>query len=239
MIMGESLRLLESVRLALNMKGIPYTTKWVNFFEIEPEMRKLGLPPNEGAWMDLKYTVPTIYDPNTQRAVTDSHKINTYLEDQYPDTFPLFPKGTRALQAAFDLTYGQMLNTIFPSIVFNIYSTVCKQDKAYFRTTREAWFGDVRLEDIAPKGEKLEEIIKAWEKLLGDIGGWIDAGGPGAGYFGGDAPVQADVDIVAMLMFLTKIAPADHSLVKSLETAGGGRWRVYLGEFSKWTARSA
>jgi glutathione S-transferase len=215
------------------MKGIPYTTKWLDFTDVEPEIKKFGLPPNErGA---LKHTVPTIYDPNTRRAITEAFKINLYLEDQYPDTFSLLPKGTRALQAAFSPTFGKLLDTMLGSVVVSIYNEASERDKPHVRTTREAWFG-MKLEDIPPQGERLEETVKLWEELLSDIGNWIDAGEPGALYLGGDAPVQADVDVVSVFLFLFRTAPKDHALLKSLENVSGGRWMKYLEAFSKWTA---
>jgi glutathione S-transferase len=232
LLTGFRLTSTDAFSLALNMKGIPYTTKWVDFTEIEPEIKKLGLPPNERG--SMKYTVPTIYDPNTKRAITDSFKINLYLEDQYPDTFPLFPKGTRALQAAFISTYNKLLTAMFDSVVLNVYNEASEADKPYFRETRERWFGK-KLEDCAPKGEQLEEAVKTWEQLLGEMGTWIDAGGPGALYFGGDAPVQADVDVISIFLFLVKKAPEGNALLKSLKNVDGGRWSKYLQAFSKWT----
>jgi glutathione S-transferase len=45
------------------------------------------------------YTLPVIYDPNTNTAVSDSYNIAKYLDEHYPDTPTAIPRGTEVFQA--------------------------------------------------------------------------------------------------------------------------------------------
>lgn len=91
-----------SCRLSLNIKGLPYTNEWVEFPDVEALCKKLGLPPDrylpDGSAV---YTVPVIYDPNTDSHHVESKAIAKYLDKAYPETPQLFPHGTDALQTAF------------------------------------------------------------------------------------------------------------------------------------------
>jgi glutathione S-transferase len=141
------------------MKGIPYTTKWLYFYELEPELKKLGLSPNKG--IPFPYSVPTIYDPNTKRSVTDSFEITKYLDDQYPDTVALLPKGTRAISAAFSSVTNNLLLSVFAAFVLTLWESCHEKDKPYFRATREGLFGGAKLEHVVPTGEKLTAVVQA------------------------------------------------------------------------------
>ncbi|KAI5209939.1 hypothetical protein E4T39_00544 [Aureobasidium subglaciale] len=73
-------------RLALNFKGLPYTTTWVR--------RRAGLPAGRqfGDGSDY-YTLPFITDANTGEAIGDSFYIAEYLQKTYPDlSSDLFPE---------------------------------------------------------------------------------------------------------------------------------------------------
>jgi hypothetical protein len=93
---------LSSHRLVLNYKRISYRTVWVEFADIASTMQAIGAAPTPSAIPGgpPRYTVPAIYDPNTECTVTDSFKIAQYLDRQYPER-PVIPAGTEELQAAF------------------------------------------------------------------------------------------------------------------------------------------
>jgi glutathione S-transferase len=90
-----------SPRFALNIKGVSYTTVFVEWPDIEAELKTAGVPPNgtrdTGAPL---YTLPAIVDPNTGAKIADSQKIAEYLDKQYPAAgVPVFfPPGSRTLQ---------------------------------------------------------------------------------------------------------------------------------------------
>lgn len=82
-------------RLALNFKGVPYTTSWVPLPDISKVRSKLKVPPcRKFADGSDFYTLPIIEDPTTGSLVGDSFDIAVYLQKTYPnsgagDLFPL------------------------------------------------------------------------------------------------------------------------------------------------------
>ncbi|KAK7028953.1 hypothetical protein VNI00_014794 [Paramarasmius palmivorus] len=86
--------------LILRYKDIPYDHRFISLSEIESTAKSVGAPPTttreDGA---EKYTVPFLYDSTHGRAVSDSYLIAQYLDEAYPDTPKVFPKGTKALQS--------------------------------------------------------------------------------------------------------------------------------------------
>ena len=87
-------------RYALNIKGAPYKTIWLEYLEIEGEYKKAGIAPSGKRGGKDLYTCPGLVDPNTGTALADSQAIAEYIEKTYPNpsTPTLFPPGTRALQ---------------------------------------------------------------------------------------------------------------------------------------------
>jgi len=218
----------------LNIKGIPYKTVWVEFAEVETEIKKLGVSPNPKG--SLQYTVPTIYDPATKRAIMDSQEILKYLEEQYPEAGPsLLPAGTRGLQAAFvENNTSRILGSVFPLMVLDIFSAVPETSKKYFRESREGWTG-TKLENLHAQGEAAAAKMKEFEKVLDDTARWIAVNGEGALFLSGTStPLNADVDVASLLSFIVRCTGPDSELTKVIKSANGGLWAKYLEVFSKW-----
>lgn len=93
--------LIRLIRLALNYKQIPYKTVWVEFADVQAVGKRIGATPST-TYPDgtPRYTLPTIYDPNTGRTVSDSVAIAKYLDEQYSE-HRLFPDGTVDAQVEF------------------------------------------------------------------------------------------------------------------------------------------
>ncbi|GLI74767.1 hypothetical protein PoHVEF18_003015 [Penicillium ochrochloron] len=84
-------------RLALNFKGVPYTTSWVPLPDISKVRSKLKVPPcRKFADGSDFYTLPIIEDPTTGSLVGDSFDIAVYLQKTYPNSGAgdLFPPQT-------------------------------------------------------------------------------------------------------------------------------------------------
>ncbi|KZV76818.1 hypothetical protein PENSPDRAFT_548908, partial [Peniophora sp. CONT] len=218
-------------RLALNFKGLAHKTQWLSFVDTAPTLSGLGLAPHVTK-DPRKWTVPTIFDPKTQQAIMGSQEIAAYLEDQYPDQPALFPPRTRALQAAFyDGVSESLIVPIFTSLLYKHLEKCASGDKEYFRTSREAIFG-CAFDDILPKGEVAEAKLVEIETVLGKAAGWIDAG---AGVFiGGDEPLNADFNLVAMLLWAKMVGGKDHAVTRTILRANGGRWARYISAFDSW-----
>lgn len=218
---------------ALNIKGIPYKTEWLSFTEVEPKMKELGILPNSGYLMH--YTVPTIYDPNTKRVVTESFAIAKYLEEAYPNTPRLVAPGTAGLQAAYaEKVVYPLLQTSFKIFCFPVYQKCCMNDadRKYVRETREKWHGGKALEDIAPKGEALTAACKAFGVQLDEVAKHVAATGSGVVFVGGDAPAHVDTAVAAILRCILKILGEDHELSKTIL---GHEWAAkHLQAMAKW-----
>ncbi|KUL82074.1 hypothetical protein ZTR_09115 [Talaromyces verruculosus] len=73
-------------RLALNFKGVAYSTVWVPLPDITKVRRALDLPPcHKNADGTGYYTLPILIDPNTNSKIGDSFDIAVYLQKTYPD----------------------------------------------------------------------------------------------------------------------------------------------------------
>ncbi|KZV67488.1 hypothetical protein PENSPDRAFT_754899 [Peniophora sp. CONT] len=228
-------------RYALNIKGLSYKTEWLSFSQIEPKMKALGLGPHPSSIgakgiASIPYSVPTIIDNGS--IVTESFAIAQYLDKVYPHTPVLVAPGTAALQRAYlDTVLQPLVEACFPIICHAIFEQCCMApaDSEHFRRTREEWFGGVKLEDIAPKGEeKVREACETLKKHLDGIAGHVAANGVEGGVLisGGETPNHADTSIGAVLNCIVKIMGKEHELSRVvLEHAWAGR---YLQVFLKW-----
>lgn len=212
-------------RLSLDYKGLPYTNKWIEFPDVEPLCKKLGVPPDrilpDGSAV---YTVPIIYDPNTESHHGDSSNIAKYLDKTYPDTPPLFPPGTETLQKAFiDLGWPLAVNRpLYYSIMVPTESALSPVSGAFWRRTREERMGR-KMEANATDAE-----WRALERGLHALKGVLEANGT---FFIGDKVVMADIVIVASLLW-TKVV--DRGAWAKIAALDDGWWGVYLGRFSSY-----
>ncbi|KAI0312965.1 hypothetical protein OF83DRAFT_1066364 [Amylostereum chailletii] len=222
-------------RYVLNIKKIPYKTVWLEFQDVEGEMKKLGMPATGVKAGQPFYTVPTIYDPSTKKAVTDSQEIVFYLESQYPSAPSLFPPHTRALQTAF-IEANPLLGVFFPLIVADIRDQCSSEEaKAYFTETPERWIGRP-LEQVVPQGAARAEKLKELEQTLITLGKWIDANGKDATFIAGDdtTPSYADVDVASILIFAKKVVGEQADVWKTIAGVEEGRWAKYVDAFDKY-----
>jgi len=98
--------------------------------------------------------VPVLLDG--ERSVVDSWAIALYLEDAYPDRPSLFGgEGGRAMARMLNW-WGDVaiVGGMFPLIAADIVTRLDPEDAAYFRASREARLGGVRLEDAAANRDK-------------------------------------------------------------------------------------
>ncbi|KAH7066800.1 hypothetical protein BKA63DRAFT_571202 [Paraphoma chrysanthemicola] len=147
------------IRLMLNYKGVPYRTVFLEFPDIEPTLKKLGLAP---AASGPHYTVPSIHHLSSNTYLMGSEPIADFLESTYPDpTLPLTSElgheiGTRARSVI-----GPVLGRLIMPRELSILSS---RSQEYFRRTREATLGH-KLEDLLDP----EQEEKAWTRVHDDI----------------------------------------------------------------------
>lgn len=218
--------------ILLNVKGLAHKTEWMTFTQTAKTLSGLGLAPQETT-DPRKYTVPAIFDPSTGRAVMGSQDIAKYLEEQYPSSSAVLPAGTRALQAAFYNEISEVLIApVFTSLVYKHLEKTQEVDRGYFYKSREAIFG-VKFDEIAPKGEQVQAALDSITSILGRAAEYISEGG--GRFVGEDRPLNADVNLVAMLVWATTVGEGT-AVAKAVLEADGGRWAEYIKSFEKWTA---
>ncbi|EJD42510.1 hypothetical protein AURDEDRAFT_30414, partial [Auricularia subglabra TFB-10046 SS5] len=197
------------VRMALNYKKLAYKTHWLTYTTIEPHFKSAGIPPTRtrpDTGADL-YTCPALSIDGT--FTVDSPVICEQLDTAFPHTPPLFPPGTRALQAAFLRLFEAQV--LWPSAQVTLPGAPAIVDAtsaAYMRTTRRAWFG-VDLDEWAPLGSEARR--KAWEQTKQAWGNAaaLYAKREGKAWLTGDQPVFADFVVLGLLIFVSKLVPED------------------------------
>ncbi|KAI4527143.1 hypothetical protein K525DRAFT_187462 [Schizophyllum commune Loenen D] len=209
-------------RYVLNLKGLPFTTVWLELCDVERELSAAGAPPS-GTWPDGRpqYTVPTILDSLTNRYISDAHQIARYLDETYPDRRTLFPHGTVGLQNAF---VGEFINKVvfpsFPIALEGCYAVMPERTQVYFRETREKMFGKT-LEEIWGDTAAVEKGWVDVKKGLDWLEGILQENGDDKLFLLGDTPVEADLAIASMFQWIIK---ASTPVWKDLKVLNGGRW---------------
>ena len=223
-------------RYILNYKGLAYKTVWIEFPDIEEELKKLKVPPTTVRSNGQQvYTVPTIYDPATRRAITDSLSIAQYLEEQYPSR-SLFPLHTRALQAAHIAQLRAIgKNVLYPMLVYDLWRTQSSRTRPLIRESRELMFGGKRLEDIAPRGEERKAALRQTEDVFNEIARTIKANGDGSLFLTGDVISFADINIASYLVWIRNTdGENSRDIWQTIMSSGDGHWIKYVEAFRKY-----
>ncbi|KAJ5267663.1 glutathione s-transferase [Penicillium angulare] len=141
-------------RLALNYKGISYTTIWVDHSTIKSTLEAIGVTPNTSG-KGFEYTVPTV-KLQDDSIITESAKIASKLEDIQPS--PSLRLDTN-LQAEADsvvrMVYAPLLPIYMPHVAREV---IDKSTVPAFAKSRHARFG-MSLEEM----EGLIGEEQAWE----------------------------------------------------------------------------
>lgn len=209
-------------RFSLNYKGLSHKTEWVEFPDIEPLCKKLGLPPTRvPPTGPPNYTLPAIYDPNTKKYVVESAAIARYLDETYPETPLLFPPGTAALQTAFiDIAWPSIGLPLYFSIMGTTTKKLNPSSAEFFRRTREQAFGQT-MEALAS-----DENWQAWVAGLGKVKSALESGNPtGKRFLMGDRITFADFQIASALIW---IKVADDKAWEKVSSLHNGLWKTFL-----------
>ncbi len=175
------------VEMALAHKGLPYTVKAVGFVEI---------PDIEGGFSK---TVPVIRDGDT--LVNDSFDIALHLERAYPDRPTLFggPGGEAMARFVERWSFLTLHAWIGRAALMDIFHCLKDDDRAYFRTSREARFGKA-LEET-PKGR--EETVADFRKALEPLRQTLSH----QQFLGGEGPLFADYIVFGALQWMRVVCP--------------------------------
>ena len=163
---------------------------------------------------------------------SDSAEIAKYLDKTYPDTPKLFPQGSGALQEAFlDGAWSSVGYPLFMNVILRTCKALNPRSEEYFRTTREALFGD-KLENLG--GEKQWEAMEA---ALAKINTWLSANGPGKDLLlMGDKVCFSDIQIAGLLVWARVLFREDSDDWKRISGWHDGKWKKLLEYFDKYAA---
>jgi glutathione S-transferase len=218
------------IRWALNIKGIKFTTVWVEFQDIERVAKEVGAKPtatkpNGTPW----YTVPIIVDPNTKTTISDSWNIALYLEKTYPSV-RLFPEGTFGIQSAFQFAFASAVLSKFPGVMFSfIHANISAPAAAHVRWIREAQMGKT-IEELSENADAQWESYKNGYGIVAD---WYEKNG--TGFISGNSITYGDIIVAGWLQWIKRLAGEQSKEWKNIESWHGGRWIQLLNEFSKYS----
>lgn len=193
------------IRLALHHKRLPFHAEPWRFTDTDrlPAGCKL---------------VPTIVDGD--RVVTDSWAIAEYLETAYPDRPSLFGGPVGRSHARFIAAWADQLNpAIARMIVADIHAIVAEQDRAYFRSSREARFGSA-LEQV--QGDRQEKVV-AFRARLAPLRVLLKQ----QSWLGGEGPSYADFCAVSGLQWAAMAS--EFALLEADDPVQEWRRRVVAG----------
>ncbi|KAI0169884.1 putative glutathione S-transferase [Hypoxylon sp. FL1284] len=212
-------------RLALNFKGLPYKTEWVEYPDIKTKVQDHVPAPDDGI-----YTIPTVIMPDGTWLM-DSWTIADALEEKYPEpslrlSSPYIPRLRETL--------AKMMTPLRAIYIWKVYSLVLSEPSlGYFRSTREKATG-MALEQLEENGGG----AKAWEaarphaekvtELLKE-----NSEGP---FFEGKTAGMADFVWAGTLIFFSRMG--DDVFGELLKSTGDGEFhKQFLEAVKPWTER--
>lgn len=144
--------------MALNFKGVPYTTTWLEYPDIAPTLSSKGIPAQAGMF---PYSCPTAQFPDGNYVV-DSLEIAKTLDKLYPEKPMYIDSDTvKEVQEQFPKMWGALSPAIFVQVPRNLLNPPSAE---YFERTRHERFGMSLAEYDAQQGGD-----KAWQKAEPEI----------------------------------------------------------------------
>lgn len=213
-------------RLALNLKGLPFETKWLDHPDIAPTLSGLGTAANKDG--GTPYTCPAVSTPSHPVPVMESWTIAEFLDETYPEApSKLFPGPgakplARAVRSYADVVIGPLIQ---PITIPRVYLILTERGKAYFKSSREKRLG-MSIEEYVKANTDIPKFVKAWEvfdQMLGD-----DEEGP---FLMGKLPSYGDIIIVGLLAMYSVI---DADILQQLLSVGEGRLDTLWKACQKW-----
>ncbi|KAF7188529.1 Glutathione S-transferase-like protein ustS [Pseudocercospora fuligena] len=218
-------------RLVLNYKHIPYKTQWVEYPDLAPTFKSLGIPPNDPTVNpNATYSSPAISLPDG-RHIMDSLAIAHELEKLYPSPSLSFDKAEE-MQSAVLKVNKALVPIIIPRIPELILNDSSKE---YFLETRAKRFGKP-----LPELARTADVGKCWEDAksgLHEISALLAGNHDGRTFVlgGNQEPSFADFVLAGFWRFVERV-DVDGDLWARLKTFDSkfGRHRMAV---AKWLER--
>ncbi|KAI0258201.1 hypothetical protein BC834DRAFT_847528 [Gloeopeniophorella convolvens] len=216
-------------RLALNYKGVPYKTEWIEYPDIAPLAKRIGaLHTSVKSDGTLRYTVPIVRNVRTGSAVSESYRIAQALERDHPEP-PLFPPGREDAIEAVERAFSTSVAP--PSlglVVVRVHNQLNDASKAYFSRMCEE-----------PLGAPIDQFgtPEHWilvRDALAPIAAAADARGESDTFLVGKTETYADIIAAAWLGWARRMCGAGTQEWAEVEKWHGGRWGRLVQALKKW-----
>ncbi|GMG26484.1 hypothetical protein OAory_01087080 [Aspergillus oryzae] len=215
-------------RLALNFKGVPYSTSWVPLPDIAKVRRSLQVPAcRKFADGTDFFTLPIIEDPATDASVGDSFDIAVYLQKTYPtsgagDLFPPQTLDYTFTHPTILIPLSKCRDNEFPEYAkfnmnvdaaFTAHTQLALQgfpfDPATAETSKAEFVrraGMTSWEDFALVGEARQKVMDSFREMLGGLAKLFvrDPSGP---FLLGTRPSYADLIVGGWLRMMRATLP--------------------------------
>ncbi|KAJ7574835.1 hypothetical protein C8J56DRAFT_871833 [Mycena floridula] len=219
------------IRYALNFKGLPYKTEWIEYPDIEKVARELGAKPTGTRAGKPLYTIPMIHDDSYNVAIADSIAIAEYLDETYPNHLRLMPVGTFSLHMAFlDAFRPAFRNAGGLYSMSRTISSLNPPSAEMYKTNAETKFGRT-VAELTPSGEVMDGALKEYESGLEAISKWYK---DEASTFVGDQISFSDILLGSYLRALKGLWGAESEYWKKLASFHGGKWGQLLKDLEKY-----
>ena len=164
----------------LQYKNIPYTTKWINYEDVERVCKEVGAAPTRNKPDGRPhYTIPFITVKSKTdgivSAISDSAKIAAYIERTFPDPErTLLPKGTEAFHAMLDQYCTEKMFWPLAAVLIKPYIEKLESPEWYAKTRAEL-FGKEVDEFAATTDEAIEACWTQCELGFDSLAHLLDA----------------------------------------------------------------
>ena len=228
----QSLLIILSLRYALNIKGLAFKTEWIEYPDIQAFCKEHNIP-NVDTKPDGSphYTVPIIHDESTGKFIVDSSNIAAYLDEQYPHAPTFFPKGTHALQKAFQFAVGSATGVLGRIVMPATHTILNEASQEYFYRTKG-------IDKLRIPEHELDDHWKKLEVEMGIIDDWLKRNGEGQKFIAGDSITYVDIHLTARLLWMKKVLDGKKAQGSNgwdiIKEWHGGRWARMVAEFEQY-----
>jgi glutathione S-transferase len=175
------------IKLALHHKGLDYETIPWRFTE------------KDAISMSGQGKVPVIVDGD--RVLSDSWAIAIYLDEHYPEKPSLLGDEAARASAAFIRAWSEQVvaGLLARCIMVDVYAHLHEDDKQYFRSTREARFGqtlEAYCADRESVRERLQSELAPLRRTLGE-----------QPFLGGQRPMFTDYMVFGYFQWARCVSP--------------------------------
>ena len=183
-------------RMVLNFKNMPYRTEWVEYPDISPKFKSLGIPPNPKELNAFEYSIPAMRVSGGE-CIMDSLAIAKALEAMQPQPPLHLDNGyIDRTQGAVGKTLMALAPMAMPRVPVKVLR---EKSQPYFNETREKRFG-MPLSELA-KSEKAQNAWQSADPGVQDMKTLLHEHEEGP-YLMGDTVSFADFILAGMWRFI-------------------------------------